>query len=39
MSKEGKSLRPLSKKVNQEDFTTINPMAIWEAEKRLFFSL
>ena len=37
MSEEGKSLRPLSKKVNQEDFTTINPMAIWEAEKRLFF--
>ena len=37
MSKEGNSLRPLSKKVKEEDFTTINPMAIWEAEKRLFF--
>ena len=36
MTNEGDALQSV-RKVKSEDFTTINPMAIWEAEKRLFY--
>jgi hypothetical protein len=36
MKPEDKRLQSMQK-VSKEDFSTINPRAIWEAEKRLFF--